>query len=128
MKPSFHSRTLTTQLIRCHLPSIIFDCHLKRLPQLLFQPAWVPRYIASERTHRKQRFHRYPNITSIRACLFVATGTCLPSLCEVMDVSCSSPIPDFRLHVTVSCTTDYPGLGASSSATQHLECSVYLRH
>jgi hypothetical protein len=34
MKSSFHSRTLATQLTRCHLFLVIFDCRLKRLPQL----------------------------------------------------------------------------------------------
>jgi hypothetical protein len=50
--------------------SIIFDCHLKRLPQfstncsfgtpefdsILILAGWDPRYIASERTHRKHLF------------------------------------------------------------------------
>jgi hypothetical protein len=31
------------------------------MPSILFQLAWDPRYIAMGRTHRKHRFHHYPN-------------------------------------------------------------------
>jgi hypothetical protein len=56
MKSSFHSRTLATQLTRCLLFSIIFDCRLKIHPELLFQLAWNPRYITSGRTQQKTPF------------------------------------------------------------------------
>jgi hypothetical protein len=60
------------------------------------------RYIASGRTHRKHRFHRYPNITSIVACLFVAAGTCLPRSCLAMNVYSDFTIPAFGRHVTIA--------------------------
>jgi hypothetical protein len=36
MRSSFPDRILATQLTRCHLFSMIFDCRLRRLPQLFF--------------------------------------------------------------------------------------------
>jgi hypothetical protein len=39
--------------------------------------------------------------SSIVACVFVATGTCLTSCCLAMDVSSDSTIPAFRRHVTI---------------------------
>jgi hypothetical protein len=79
------------------LPSVLnylSYCPLKRLPQLLFQLAWDPRYIASRWTYRK---HSFPllqfNITSIVAYVFVAMGTCLPSRCLAMNIYSGSAIP-----------------------------------
>jgi hypothetical protein len=51
--------------------------------------------------HREHSFHRYPNNTSIVACLFVATGTCLPNRCLAMNVYSEFTIPAFRRHVTI---------------------------
>jgi hypothetical protein len=56
MKCSFHSRTLTNDLTRFFLFSIIIDCRLKRFPKLLFQLAWDPRYIALGQIQQKTQF------------------------------------------------------------------------
>jgi hypothetical protein len=41
------------------------------------------------------------NNTSIAACLFFATGICLPSRCIAMNVYSGSAIPAFTRHVTI---------------------------
>jgi hypothetical protein len=56
MKSSFRIRTLATQLSRCHLFSIIFDCRLERLPQLFPQLVWGPHYMALGRIQQKTPF------------------------------------------------------------------------
>jgi hypothetical protein len=80
MKYSFHSWTLCKPTNF----SIIFDCRLKRLPQL-FQLAW-DHYTALLWKLRKHCFHNYPNSTLIVACLFIAAGTCLPSRCLAVNI------------------------------------------
>jgi hypothetical protein len=93
MKSSFHSRALGTQLTRCRLFSIIFDCRLKETPSIIIQLAWHPRYIASGQPHRKTPF---PNNPFIDAYVFVAAGTCLLRRCIAMNFYSGSAISAFR--------------------------------
>jgi hypothetical protein len=75
------------------ISSQLFNCYLKRLSQLLPQPAWDSRCITSGRTQLKT-----PSIVS---CVFVATGMCLRSRCPAMNIYSGSTIPAFRRYVTV---------------------------
>jgi hypothetical protein len=56
VKSSRHKLSFKSQLLHCHLFSIIFDCPLKRPLQLLFQLAWDPHYIVSGRIQQKPAF------------------------------------------------------------------------
>jgi hypothetical protein len=69
---------------------------------LLFQLAWNPRYISSERIQQKTLFLSLSlYIASIIACLFVAAGTCLQSRCLGMIVYSGSAIPPFTRYFTI---------------------------
>jgi hypothetical protein len=105
----------------CHFSSIIFDCHLKRLPQLS-QLAWDLRYIASGQIQQRTPFPSlYLNYTSIVIYIFVSAGTCLPSYSIAVNIYSGFTIPAFRQHVTIDCdvTHDSQNNGARNN---HLLC------
>jgi hypothetical protein len=98
VKFSRHRLTFKSQLNS--LPSLLnhLHCRLKRLPQLLFQLAWDPRYMSRSGSNRKRRFHRYSSTILLLA---------LPSCCLAMNVYSGSAIPAFRRHVTIYNTYTY---------------------
>jgi hypothetical protein len=89
---------------------IHFRCHLKRLPQFCLCWPWILVIEPRGGPDRKQRFPTIPLLLqrplhrngsfSIVACVFISTGTCLPSRCLAMNVYTGSAIPPFRYNVT----------------------------
>jgi hypothetical protein len=88
--------------------SIILDCRLKRLPQLL--SLYSLHGAPTEKIVSKQFFHCYRGVytsrlhrngsSSIIACVLISTGYCLPRRCLAINVYSGFAVPAFRRHVT----------------------------
>jgi hypothetical protein len=106
MKSSLDSRIINPQL--SSLPSSLnyFRVPSQETPSVLSQQDWDPRYIASGRPQQKtfpKNFYTVIEVftsplhrngsSSIVACVFLSTGTCLPSRCLAMNVYSDSALP-----------------------------------
>jgi hypothetical protein len=89
------TRELLSRCLRSSLCSFGVDPQKTPFPSLTQEFRYCYRGVPTSLLHRN-------GSCSIVACVFVATGICLPSRCLAMDVSSGPTIPAFRRHVTIS--------------------------